>query len=429
MDGEEDWVRPTLRVRVACLLCLALTGTAAAQTTTPYIPASAATVLERLPSTSDPRVRQFAVLKSRARAAPNDVGAVVALARAYVGYGRDTGDARYLGRAQAVIGPLLLRRPPPDDALLVAATIFQSRHQFIESRRLLDGLVRRRPDHAQAWLTLSSVALVQGDMAVGRSACGHLLRSAGVLVTAGCSTAWATVNGHAKDSLDTLDRLLALEPSAPPDILAWVHGLQADAARYSGQSARAEAEFRNALLYAPGDNFLLADYADFLLDAGRPADALALVKDYSQSDTSFLRQALAESALGLPVARAHVATMASRFHDLEQRGDSRLYGREEARFALVLQHDAARALRLAQGNWTIQRAPEDIRIFLEAALDAGQPAAARGVLAYIAQTRFEDPRTLVLAAKVSAALAAQAGKSAAPAASAVKSAPAAKAKP
>lgn len=406
MDGEEDGVRPKVPMRLAALLCLALAGSTAAQSTTPYIPASAATVLERLPSTSDPRVRQFAVLKSRARAAPNDAGAAVALARAYVGYGRDTGDARYLGRAQAVIAPLLLRHPPPDDALLVAATIFQSRHQFIESRRLLDGLVRRRPDHAQAWLTLSSVALVQGDMAVGRSACGHLVRSAGVLVTAGCSTAWATVNGHAKDSLATLDRLLALEPNAPPDILAWVHGLQADAARYSGQSGRAEAEFRNALRYAPGDNFLLADYADFLLDAGRPADALALVKDYSQSDTSFLRQVLAESALGLPVARAHIATMASRFHDLEQRGDSRLYGREEARFALVLQHDPARALRLAQGNWTIQRAPEDIRIFLEAALAAGQPAAARGVLAYIAQTRFEDPRTQALAAKVSAAIAA-----------------------
>ena len=392
-------------IAAALLLSVSVDAVAAASAAMPYVPPSHTTVLERLPSTSDPRVRQFAVLKSRTLAAPNDAAAAVALARAYVGYGRDTGDARYLGRAQAVIAPLLLRRPPPDDALLVAATIFQSRHQFIESRRLLDGLVQRRPDHAQAWLTLSSVALVQGDMAVGRSACAHLVRSAGVLVTAGCSTAWATVNGHAKDSLATLDRLLALEPAAPPDILAWVHGLQADAARYSGQAARAELEFRNALRYAPGDNFLLADFADFLLDAGRPAEALALVKDYSQSDTSFLRQVLAESALGLPVARAHIATMASRFRDLEQRGDSRLYGREEARFALVLQHDPARALKLAQGNWTIQRAPEDIRIFLESALAAGQPAAARGVLAYIAKTQFEDPRTLALAAKVSAAIA------------------------
>ncbi len=395
-----------LRAISAALLLSVSPHAFAAVATDPYVPPSRATVLERLPSTSDPRVRQFAVLKARTRAAPNDAGAAIALALAYVGYGRDTGDARYLGRAQAVIAPLLQRRPPPEDALMVAATIFQSRHQFVESRRLLDGLVRRRPDNAQAWLTLSAVALVQGDMAVGRAACAHLVRSEGILVAAGCSTAWATVNGHAKSSLETLDRLLALEPDAPPEILAWIHGLQADAARYSGQAGRAEREFRSALRYTPGDNFLLADYADFLLDAGRPAEALALVKDYSQSDTSFLRQVLAESALGLPVARAHIATMASRFHDLEQRGDSRLYGREEARFALELQHDPTRALRLAQDNWTIQRAPEDIRIFLETALAAGQPAAAREVLGYIVKTQFEDPRTLALAAKVSAALAA-----------------------
>jgi hypothetical protein len=113
---------------------------------------------------------------------------------------------------------------------------------------------------------------------------------------------------------------------------------------------------------------------------------------------------LAESALGLPAATADIATMASRFRDLEQRGDSRLYGREEARFVLELQHDPSRALKLAQDNWTIQRAPEDMRILLEAALATDQPESARPVLDLLEKTGFEDPKVRALAKKVAARL-------------------------
>ena len=184
----------------------------------------------------------------------------------------------------------------------------------------------------------------------------------------------------------------------------------ADAAKTLGQAGRADTEFRAALQLTPGDNFLIADYADFLLDQGRAREALELTRGYAQSDTSFLRQVLAESALGLPQARADIATMASRFRDLEQRGDSRLYAREEARFVLWLQHDPARALELAQDNWRFQRAPEDARIYLEAALAAGSPASARPVLDFLRQTLLEDPRIKALAGQVASRIAASASR-------------------
>jgi len=394
--------------RVAGALVLAslcVDGVAAAATRAPYVPAADDVVLEHLPSTSDARVRQFTSLKRTVAAKPGDITDVVALANSYLDYGRDTGDARYLGRAQAVIAPAMQRHPVPVDVLLVQATILQSRHQFDESRRMLKDILARDRDNMQAWLTLSSVALVQGDLAGAQRACSHLIGSADALVTAGCIGSRATVAGDAATALHLIDTLLAQEPNEPPAIQAWAHGLLADAARYIGQNPRADAEFKHALALAPGDNFLLADYADFLLDRGRAREALDLVKDYSQSDTSFLRQVLAESALGLPDARADTAAMASRFSDLEQRGDSRLYGREEARFALHLQHDAARSLRLAQANWRIQRAPEDMRIYLEAALAAGQPTAAQSVVDFVGGTGFEDPTVRALAARVTHAIA------------------------
>lgn len=397
-----------MRAIVASLFAFVLNDAVAANTAQPYVPASDNAILEHLPSTSDPRVRGFDALRKQVEANPGDIKLAVALARGYLDYGRDTGDARYLGRAQAVIAPWAARHPASDDALLVTATILQSRHQFVESRRILQAVLQHDDGNAQAWLTLASVALVQGDMDEAHRDCAHLLGSVDGLITAGCIGSWSAVNGHAQSALQVVETLLRQEPNEPPALQSWAHGLMADAAKTLGQAARADAEFRQALHFAPGDNFLLADYADFLLDHGRAREALELTRGYEQSDTSFLRKALAEAALRLPAASADVQQMAARFHDLEQRGDSRLYGREEARFALELQHDPERALRLAKNNWTIQRAPEDIRIYLQAALAAGKPEAAQVVLDFLRQTQFEDPIVRALAAQAAARIAATA---------------------
>jgi tetratricopeptide (TPR) repeat protein len=394
--GMASWSRTT-----ATLLLLVASATAAASDQAePYVPAADNTVLEHLPSTSDPRVRAFDALRKKNEANPADVKLAVALSRAYLDYGRDTGDARYLGRAQAVIAPWTNRRPASDDALLVQATILQSRHQFMEARQLLQAILRRDNDNAQAWLTLASVALVQGDMDEAHRDCAHLLGNSDGLVTAGCIGAWSAVTGHAQSTLAVVDALLRQEPTASPALQSWAHGLMADAARTLGQTDRADAEFRKALQLAPGDNFLIADYADFLLDHGRAKETLDLTRGYEQSDTSFLRKVLAEYALKLPTADADVRQMASRFRDLEQRGDNRLYGREEARFVLELQHDPAHALKLAQDDWSIQHAPEDVRIYLQAAIAAGKPASAQPVLDFLKRTHLEDPTVRALAAQV-----------------------------
>ena len=391
---------------VALLFLFGLSAVAtAANQGEPYIPDSDNTVLEHLPSTSDPRVRQFDALKKQATAKPGDAKAAIALSRAYLDYGRDTGDARYLGRARALIAPWTSKRPAPDDALIVLATILQSRHQFGESRQILQAILHHDQDNTQAWLTLASVALVQGDMDEAHRDCVNILGTMDGLITAGCIGSWSIVNGNAQSAQQVIITLLQQEPNESPPLQSWAHGLMADAAKTLGQIDRADAEFKKALQFAPGDNFVLADYADFLLDHDRAPAALELMRGYEQSDTSFLRKVLAESALKLPAANADIQQMASRFRDLEQRGDSRLYGREEARFALELQHDPERALKLAQDDWTIQRAPEDMRIYLQAAIAAGKPASAQVVLDFLKRTHFEDPIVRALAAKAASQIA------------------------
>ena len=67
--------------------------------------------------------------------------------------------------------------------------------------------------------------------------------------------------------------------------------------------------------------------------------------------------------------------MQARFDAARQRGES-LHAREEARLALDVLGQPARALQLAQDNWARQKEPADAVLLWRAARAAGQPAAA-----------------------------------------------------
>lgn len=386
------------------LLCLAVVaGQCFAAPGEPFIPAGDDVVLQRVPTTADPQVRRFEILHAQWLGKPDDMELAAALARAYVDYARGTGDARYLGRAEAVIGPWLKKAPKPLQAMLIDATILQSRHLFGESKAELVEVLARDRDNTQGWLTLATVSQVQGDMDTARYACAHLIGSADALVAGACLAALNVVTGHAREGYQTIHALLLAEPSASPAVQSWAQGLLADAALYSGDDALAETHYRAALQLSPGDNFLLADYADFLLDHDRAREAAALLRDYTQSDTSFLRLCMAEGRLHQPQAAADAAQMAARFAATDQRG-SYLYRREEALFTLSVRKDKRGALDLAQQNWTVQRAPQDARILLQAALFADQPEAAQPVLDFIIKTGLREPHVDLLAAQVRKAL-------------------------
>ena len=129
----------------------------------PYLPSSDAEVLQDVPSATDPAVAAMKALRVQADAAPQSLPTAIRLADAYVDYGRQIGDAHYAGYAEAVIAPWLDASPPPASALVTKATILQYRHQFSDSRALLRRTIAIDPRNAQAWLTLATLDMVQGD--------------------------------------------------------------------------------------------------------------------------------------------------------------------------------------------------------------------------------------------------------------------------
>ena len=58
---------------------------------------------------------------------------------------------------------------------------------------------------------------------------------------------------------------------------------------------------------------------------------------------------------------------------------------------------------LAKDNWQVQRAPQDARIFLEAALAAGTPHVAAPVIAFLDRSGLNDPIIDALARQATAA--------------------------
>ena len=356
----------------------------------PYLPVADAERLQDVPSAADPAVTAMRKLRSDLDAAPTSLSAALHLADAYIDYGRQIGDAHYAGYAEAVIAPWTSLAAPPAAALVTEATILQYRHQFAEARTLLKAALRVEPLQAQAWLTLATLDMVQGDYETAAKDCAQVTNAAGIEPGLACVGNLRSYTGQARQSLALLQHVEAAAAGAPPAYRAWVQGLLAESAERIGDWPLAEAHYVAALKLQPQDNFLLVAYADFLLDRGRPQEVLPLLETHEQSDTAYLRLALAQAALHSGDAAAYAWLMGARFEALALRG-SDYFGREQARFALQLQHDARASLDMAARNWQLQRAPWDARVLLEAAVAAHQPAAALEVLEFVKKTKLEDP--------------------------------------
>ncbi|QOY93795.1 hypothetical protein IM543_20000 [Massilia sp. UMI-21] len=370
------------------LLAVLLSCSAAAA---PYIPSSGSQVLERLPARFDPVQRELAQLRAALAANPRDLARASALARRCIELARRDGDPRYLGYAQAALAPWwkLPRERAPAEVLVLRATLAQSTHAFGEALADLDEVVRRDPGNAQAWLTRATILLVTGDYAGSRSSCARLFGRAPDLVLQTCLAAVGSVSGQARPSYDRLAHTLAARADAPAPLRAWSGTLLAEMAERLGEYAAAETHFRAALRADPQDSYLLAAYADFLLERGRAREVLPLVKDRTQADALLLRHALALSALDADEAAGQSAALRARFEAARRRGDT-VHRREEARFALALARDPAEAVRLAKLNWAVQKEPADLRILARAAAASGDADAARLVRDWLGRSKLED---------------------------------------
>jgi hypothetical protein len=243
--------------------------------------------------------------------------------------------------------------------------------------------------------------MVIGDYAAARGSCMRLYARAPELIVQTCLSNVGSLNGDAKRSYASLKAALERHADEDPDIRGWVQTLLGEMAARLGDAAAADGHFRQAMAAGEPDSYLLAAYADFMLDHGRAPEVARLLKDKGRIDSLLLRYAIALKAVASPEAAAQAEALRVRFDAAMLRGDT-VHQREQARYELALRNDPRAAVKLAKLNWAVQKEPADLRILAEAAAASADPAAAQLALDWIASTGLEDQTIAAALAKLRA---------------------------
>jgi Tfp pilus assembly protein PilF len=356
-------------------------------------------VLETLPGTGSDR-DEIKELKRRIEADSAQPESALRLARLYIEKGRSQFDPRAYGHAEAVLQPWLGPSQAVPEALLLRATVRQNRHDFAAALTDLEAALQLNPRMSQAWLTRAAIQEVQGDYPAALRSCMALSKWAEALPAAVCLNSALGLSGQLETAYQRLSAVVDGATGADQDQLLWARVVLAEMAERLGRRGDAESWYRRALGLGRRNGYLLATYADFLLDGGQPEEVVDLLAKETRADPLLLRLALAEQNLGSADFPTHQAALADRFAASRLRGDA-VHQADEARYALQIAGDSAAGLSLALANWAVQREPRDARIVLEAARKAGRPQAARPVLEFLGRTGLEDIRLRQLAQELS----------------------------
>ena len=367
----------------------------------PHKPAQADTVLERLPGRLDSADQaRIASLRAQFREKPDDAALAAELAEQHYRIAQRQGDPRHIGYAQAILARWQDSVAPPSDVRLVRALLAQFMHDFGSARRDLDAVLAAEPGNLAALSYRAVLNLVSANYGDALRDCDALARHGKGLVIEACRPTADALTGRAAAAYATLQDSLSKHRAAPANERLWVLTRLAEIALRLDQPAQADAHFRAALGLGIVDQYVLASYAEFLIDAGRYPETIALLRDHTSNDVLLLRLAIAEKASGHADAKTHAELIAARFEANRRRGD-KTHLADEAWFELQFAGNPQRALALASENWaTEQREPGDARIFLEAALAARNPAAAEPVRKWLDESAIEDTRLRALAAKL-----------------------------
>lgn len=396
--GTTVWGEPGRGRRKLTVLALGAIGLAGALTAAAFVAPNRAAAAAPTYRPTDPaqvvatvprRDPTEVAARQALAASPDRVELAVELARGDIQRYHELSDPRYLGRAQATLGRWWKLAEPPPDVLLLRATIEQAIHQFPEARADLDHLIRVRPDDAQALLTRAVVATITADYTAARDSCHAVAPLSNPIVLATCEAPIDGIAGKADEAYARLAKLVFAVHAGDAGVRGWALTALAELAYMRGDTDAAMGHLSSALAIDPEDAYARNLLADLLMATGHTADASKMLAGREQIDSHLVRRAIAEHELHGPDAAKLVRAMRDRIAAAAERGD-RIHLREEARFTLAVELDAARAVRIAQDNWSVQKELADARLLAETAVAAHDRDAAKPVIAWARTTGVHD---------------------------------------
>lgn len=280
------------------------------------------------------------------------------------------GDPRLLGRAQAVLAPWWAEASVPPSVRLMRATLKQSQHDFEGALADLDVLVKEDPTDAQAWLTRATVLQVLARYDEAMQSCGALVPLVSEETAAVCRAPLLALTGRSEEAVQAVAQF-----NAP-----WALSVKGELLRWRGDEAGAQVALKQALSADPDDSYTRLLLAESLRVSGKGKEVAAVFAGRQLNDAELLSLVLAQGG-----ETEEKNELAERVKASRARGET-LHRREEARYALLVEGDAATALELAVENWKVQREFADAQVLLEAAKAAGDEKAAAPAVEWVKRT-------------------------------------------
>jgi tetratricopeptide (TPR) repeat protein len=345
--------------------------------------------------------QKLRALQSGLDSDPTNIASAIALSRAAIEAGRNLGDPRFYGQAQAALVPWWNADDAPEEVVILRATIRQAFHDFKPALADLDDVIARSPQAIQARFSRAFIRMVTGDLPGGKEDCDAIRAQRAAVVREICLARLGALSGNNTGSFVQLQRVRQRMAGSNPALDEFAAVVLAEIAVSLGDNAAAEALYRDATADTTADAATLAAYADVLLAAQRPQDALALLENRGEADILVLRRAIAGKQLNDPRLKEWSDILSERFAAAAA-SNNRVHLREEARFKLEVQGDVQAAVTLAAANWETQKEPADAELVLSAALAADQPAMAAPVRQYMKDSGITDARLTPLLEKLAA---------------------------
>ncbi|TPQ51005.1 hypothetical protein C2U72_10570, partial [Prosthecomicrobium hirschii] len=288
----------------APVLVAAALATAAPLSAAPVRPVDDALVLATVPEgVAGSDLRR---LRAGLAAEPRDLARALDFARAAIRDARERADPRRYGEVEAALAPWWSEPAPVASVRLLRAVVRQSLHDFSGAEADFDAILAATPSNGQARLSRAFLRQATGRPAAAREDCRTLPVQIGLLAAAVCHARAEALAGRARSGLERLDRALARDAAARPEVRRWAGLVAGEIAEIAGDDDEAERRYADAAGEpnapdAPAaaaatvgpDIALLAARADLMLRTGRPGAALTLLAGRGDADALLLRRALA----------------------------------------------------------------------------------------------------------------------------------------
>ena len=302
--------------------------------------------------------------------------------------------SRAYGYTQALLEnwPGNLEQPPL--LRIIHAALLQRSHDFDEAKAELEIALAIDPDNHQALLMLAQIDLVMGNYAGARRSCQQLIQQPFMVLALNCQAQLDSLSGNAEIALDAVTSALELEALSRPDALE-LHTTAATIAHRTGLDREAELHYLQALEIAAENTYLLVNYADWLLEHGRPADAANLLSPFTTREERFELKVIYLLAL----KRAYHDVVSTSLDTLLNDQIKRMQLRQDdsphkvlARYALDIEGDAVSALEHAARNWEQQKEPGDALLLVRAASQADSTEHLQKIRSWLLDTKLQDVR-------------------------------------